>query len=412
MMFDLQGPKLRLSGNVPEVMLSPGNEVLVYGVGDPIEEFGIEVEVDRIAELVSEDSEVIIGDGAPRLEILNVERDHAKARVISSGAIGPRKGIAVPFADRAASALTEKDLSDLRVAAEVGADYIALSFVRHADDISELRRLLGELGSRALVIAKIEKLEAVENLEQICAVADGILVARGDYGVEAGLAAVPLMQKRTIQVAEQNATLVITATQMLETMIDSPVPTRAEASDVANAVLDGTSAVMLSAETAVGNYPVRAVEAMRDVIVATEGHDNVYDAPAPNLERVPSRVDHAIMHSAVTLAAEAEADAIIVPTESGASARACSRFRPRVPILALAPYQRVVDQLALEWGVEGAKFNGPDDVEGLLEAALAVGASKLGLSAGAKVVISASSLGGKKSDLVALRTVLEARPIS
>lgn len=401
MMFDLQGPKLRLSRNVEAGVLDRGAEVSFHGTSDrPVDEGSIEVDVEHITDLISEQSEVIIGDGSPRLDVVSVHQDRVTARVTSSGAYGPRKGIAVPHAAGVSdSVLTEKDMIDLAVAAEVGADYVALSFVRHADDISELRRLLREKGSRALVIAKIEKLEAVENLEEIARVADGILVARGDYGVEAGLAAVPLMQKRTIQVAAQNATLVITATQMLETMISSPIPTRAEASDVANAVLDGTSAVMLSAETAVGQYPVQAVEAMRDVIVAAEDHDVVYVAP---VMEVQTRRDQAVMRSAVTLATEAGADAIIVPTDSGFSARACSRFRPRMPILALCRYQRVADQLSLEWGVEAHKYEGPEDLDELLESARAVGVATLGLQPGAKVVITGSSKGGKTTDLVTL----------
>jgi len=403
LMFDLQGPKLRLTENIDDKHLALGEEITLSGSSNSGPDDAVPVAVDDITELVTEKSEIAIGDGMPRLEVLSVEEEHVRARVTTAGSISPRKGIAVTFAGSVTSSLTDKDLVDLDVAAEVGADFIALSFVRQAEDIAVLRAMLAERGSKALLIAKIEKLEAVDNLEEISRVADGLMVARGDYGVEAGVAAVPLMQKRTIKVAGQAETLVITATQMLETMISSPVPTRAEASDVANAVLDGTSAAMLSAETAIGAYPVEAVDAMRTIIVEAESDDAVYTVSTGSNA---GGAAGALMHSAVMLATEADAQAIIIPTESGASARTCSRYRPRQPILALTPYQRVVDQLALEWGVHGMKFEGAGDLEDLITLALEEGKHCLGLSPGAKVVISAGSWRQHGStNLITMRTI-------
>ena len=208
---------------------------------------------------MTERSQIVIGDGVPRFAVDRVEGGDVISRALSPGPLSPRKGINVTYARPELPAVTEKDVADLALAAELGADYVALSFVRSGSDLEQLREMLRELGSAARLIAKIEKIEAYERLDEIIAATDGVMVARGDYGVEAGVARVPLMQKDTIARATQAGKLVITATQMLESMIQSPEPTRAEATDVANAVIDGTSAVMLSGETSVGAYPLEAV---------------------------------------------------------------------------------------------------------------------------------------------------------
>ena len=276
-LFDLQGPKLRLSANTTERTVERDEEVVIVGSAPEdgvIPPDMLVVDFPRFAELVTERSEIVIGDGVPRFVVDTLKIDsrppHAQARALTPGRIGPRKGVNVTYARPSLPALTEKDLADLAVAVELDADFVALSFVRSAADIELLTQALGIRGSHARTIAKIEKIEAHEHLDEILAVADGVMVARGDYGVEAGVARVPLMQKDTILRATQAGKPVITATQMLESMVNAPEPTRAEVADVANAVIDGTSAVMLSAETGVGHYPVEAVKVMAEIAVAAE----------------------------------------------------------------------------------------------------------------------------------------------
>ncbi len=258
----------------------------------------MQVDFDGFPRLVTERSEIVIGDGVPRLMVESVGPGEVVARTVSVGAIAPRKGINVTYARPELPAITEKDADDLALAAELGADFVALSFVRSAADIEELRTRLHARGWSGRTIAKIEKVEAYENLDEILAVADGIMVARGDYGVEAGVARVPLMQKDTIRRATQAGKVVITATQMLESMIHSPEPTRAEATDVANAVIDGTSAVMLSAETSVGEYPVEALRAMSQLAEAAEESPDIHGRARSALEDTAAA---AVMHAAVEL---------------------------------------------------------------------------------------------------------------
>jgi pyruvate kinase len=215
----------------------------------------VTVDFPGFASLCTELSEIVIGDGVPRLSVASVDADRVHARVVSPGSLAPRKGVNVTYARPELPAITEKDLGDLELAVQAGADFVALSFVRSGADMEQLRAHMRELGSRARVVAKIEKVEAYQHLDEILSVSDGVMVARGDYGIEAGVARVPLMQKDTIARATGEGKLVITATQMLESMIEASEPTRAEVADVANAVIDGTSAVMLSAETASAAIP-------------------------------------------------------------------------------------------------------------------------------------------------------------
>src|SRR4051794_651473 len=314
LLFDLQGPKLRLAAGLQERALAARAGV-VFGPG------GVAVDFDAFARLVTPRSEIVIGDGVPRLSVVAVDGQDVRARAVSPGPLLPRKGINVTYARPELPAITPKDVADLALAAELGADFVALSFVRTADDMRQLRGLLREHGSQARVVAKIEKVEGYENLDEIISATDGVMVARGDYGVEAGVARVPLMQKDTIARATQAGRFVITATQMLESMIQAPEPTRAEVADIANAVIDGTSAVMLSAETSVGAYPENAVRAMASIAQAAE--------EAPEIHGRCRHVRHdsaaeAVMHTAVELADELDAVALIVPTETGGAARACA----------------------------------------------------------------------------------------
>jgi pyruvate kinase len=332
--------------------------------------------------LVTEHSEIVIGDGVPRLAVERTDDGEVVARVVAPGRLSARKGVNVTFARPELPAITAKDVADLEVAVEAGADFVALSFVRSGADIDELRRRLCEHGSRALIVAKLESVEGYARLDEILAAADGVMVARGDYGVTAGLPGIPLMQKDVIARARRAGKLVITATQMLESMIAAPEPTRAEVADVANAVIDGTSAVMLSAESSVGQHPVEAVRAMAAIAAAAE--------ESPDLRRRGLQIStpaEAVMHAAVQLADDVDAAAIIVPTATGASARACCKHRPRQPIVALVHDPRVAEQLTLEWGVYPVLTDPADSLEDIVDGALRVGRDFAGLRSGDRIVV-------------------------
>ena len=384
LLFDLQGPKLRLSGDVRARTVHAGETVVFTSAADGLDD-RVSVDFPDFPRLVTDRSELVIGDGVPRFSVDSKGPGEVVGRALSTGELAPRKGINVTYARPELPAITDKDQQDLALAAELGGDFVALSFVRSAADIEQLRARLAELGWHGRTIAKIEKIEAYEHLDEIIATADGVMVARGDYGVEAGVARVPLMQKDTIFRATQAGKLVITATQMLESMIHAPEPTRAEATDVANAVIDGSSAVMLSAETSVGEYPVEAVRAMSQLAVAAE------EAPVIHgrAKTWPDTAAAAVMHAAVELAEEVDAVALIVPTSLGGSPRACAKYRRRRPIIALADNQAVANQLVLEWGVYPRRIAGSGSVDELIETALETAKEFGGLPSGARVVITA-----------------------
>jgi pyruvate kinase len=392
LLFDLQGPKLRLSPETAARSLEAGDTVTFSGGGEGGEagNGGVVVDFPGFARLCTERSEIVIGDGVPRLAVSAVAEGVVSARVVSPGPLAPRKGVNVTYARPELPAITPKDLADLAVAAEAGADFVALSFVRTAADIEQLRAAMADAGSTARAIAKIEKVEAYEHLDEILAVSDGVMVARGDYGVEAGVARVPLMQKDTIARSTRAGKVVITATQMLESMIQAAEPTRAEVADVANAVIDGTSAVMLSAETSVGRYPVEAVRTMAEIAEAAEEAPEIHGRAVGVTQDTPAA---AVMHAAVELADEVDAAAIVIPTSTGGAPRACSKYRPRRPLVALAHTPHVADQLTLEWGVIPAHMEVAETVDELIDAALAGARDLAGLPVGALVVITAGRMG-------------------
>ncbi len=390
LLFDLQGPKLRLSAGTATRVLETGDTVTFAGDETALGDDRVVVDFPGFARLCTELSQIVIGDGVPRLAVAGVTGTEVRARVISPGPLAPRKGVNVTYARPELPAITAKDLADLQVAAQARADFVALSFVRSAADIEQLRAALRELDCRARVIAKIEKVEAYEALDDILAVSDGVMVARGDYGVEAGVARVPLMQKDTIARATQAGKLVITATQMLESMIQAAEPTRAEVADVANAVIDGTSAVMLSAETSIGRYPVEAVLAMAEIALAAEEAPEIHGRAQGIAHDTPAA---AIMHAAVELAEEVYAAAIVVPTSTGGAPRACAKYRPRRPLVALVHQEGVAEQLALEWGVYATPMEHSDSVDDLIDAALIGARDFAELASGARVVITAGRAG-------------------
>jgi pyruvate kinase len=386
LLFDLQGPKLRLSAETEARTLEIDDTVILCGSERAAAADRVRVDLAGFEALVTERSQIVIGDGVPRLAVEHIDSGDIVTRVVSPGPLGPRKGVNVTYARPELPAITEKDVGDLTLAAELGADFVALSFVRSAADMQELRDRLEALTCGARVIAKIEKVEAYEHLDEILRVTDGVMVARGDYGVEAGVARVPLMQKDTIARATQQGKLVITATQMLESMINSPEPTRAEAADVANAVIDGSSAVMLSAETGVGSFPVEAVRKMAEIAEAAEQVPEIHGRAR---DVKPDTAGAAVMHAAIELAHELEAEALVVPTATGGAPRACAKYRFPRPIVAVAHDRRVADQLTLEWGVFPTLAPVAENVDEMIDAALATARDVAGVPSGATVVLTA-----------------------
>lgn len=351
--LDLMGPKLRV-GEIEggSLVLEEGDILRLTDAGGSGGPGRVAVNLAGIGGLLRPGDDVLLDDGALKLVVEEVLPGEVRCRVVSGGLLRSRKGINLPGVALDLPSLTDKDLRDLRLGLELEVDWVALSFVRSARDVEELRRVLREWGSDLPVVAKIEKREAVEDLEAVVEAADALMVARGDLGVEMPLEEIPLLQKRIIEAAARHGKPVITATQMLQSMMEKPTPTRAEVTDVANAVFDGTDAVMLSGETAVGNHPLEAVETMRRIVRRAE--DQLpYAAWLEERRRWlhPGKTVEAVCMAACELALQVGARAIVAPTESGFTARQMSRFRPRQPVLAPTPSLRVVRRLQLYWGV-------------------------------------------------------------
>lgn len=387
---DLQGPKVRI-GRFREgrVELKPGQTFVLTRLPVEGDETRVALTYQGLPEDVSPGQVLLLDDGRIRLRVEGVEGGEIRTRVEVGGILSDSKGINVPGADLSIPALSEKDIQDLALGAELGVDWVAVSFVRTRDDLLLARHYLARYGSRARLMAKIEKPSAVQRFEEILEEADGIMVARGDLGVEMPLEEVPIVQKRLILRAIAAGKPVITATQMLESMVQNPSPTRAEASDVANAIFDGTDAVMLSAETAAGAYPVEAVAMMAKIARSVEASPEFAQKlsvlrPAPT----PTTQD-AIAQAAEDIVEAVEAKAIVVFTATGSSARRIARTRPKVPILALTPSLEVVRQLALVWGVWPHLAPDPQDTDDMVRIALQK-AKSCGLAqVGERVVIAA-----------------------
>jgi pyruvate kinase len=361
---DLQGPRIRMGELAAPVAVAVGQDlVLCYeeeATGDDLP-----VTYDHIADDVKEGDRILVDDGLIELVVLEVNKPRVKARVVYGGMIKRHKGLNLPGVAVSAPSITEKDRADVAFAAEQGLDYVALSFVRRADDIAQLRSMIPK---GMLIVAKIEKDTALTNIESILRAADAVMVARGDLGVELPFEEVPLVQKRIIRLAGQLGRPVITATQMLESMIQNPRPTRAEASDVANAILDGTDAVMLSAETASGSYPKLAVQAMQRIISEIEQHPMTRREDR-RFSVGTSTTEETIAAAVVTAVRMLGTPLVIVFTKSGFSARMVSSHRPGVPILALTDVPRTFHQLALVWGVVPLLVPPADTYELMLDSA-------------------------------------------
>ncbi len=398
---DLQGPKIRLG------KIQDGPVELTQG-----ERFTITTrDVSGTAEIasttyaglpgdVSAGDDVLIDDGRVRLRVEEVDGEDVHTSVVVAGPISNNKGINLPGVAVSVPAMSEKDIEDLRWGLGLTVDFIALSFVRSADDAEDVRSVMREEGVMLPVIAKIEKPQALDNLEEIVEAFDGVMVARGDLGVECPLEDVPFLQKRIIDCTRRAGKPVIVATQMLESMIQSPSPTRAEASDVANAVLDGADAVMLSGETSVGDYPIETVRTMHTILDATEhlGGDEM-----ARIGWDPTSRGEVIAKAAVEVAERMGAAYLVAFTQSGDSARRLAGFRSSIPVLAFTPVPAVRSQLALTWGVEtfctGPMFHTDEMVRDVDETLLEIGR----VSEGDLVVIVAGSPPGIPGSTNALR---------
>jgi pyruvate kinase len=356
-LVDLQGPKIRIGKfKDGKVDLKEGEQFILDTDPTPGDETRVGLDYQDLVRDVSRGSTLMLDDGRVEMWVEEVKGSRVICKVVRGGLLSNNKGINRKGGGLSATALTEKDIEDIQTAAQLKADYLAVSFPRSAADIQQAREILRAAGGRAWIVAKIERAEAVHALEEIVNASDVIMVARGDLGVEVGDAAVPALQKKMIRLARDKNKLVITATQMMESMISSPIPTRAEVSDVANAVLDGTDAVMLSAETAAGQFPVEAVSAMHRVCIEAEKE---MDTPVFSEKAMGEgilRVDEAIAKSAAFTALHLNVKAIAAMTQSGSTALWTSRISTHVPIYALTPEVETRRKVTLFRGVYPVNF--------------------------------------------------------
>ena len=404
---DLQGPKIRLGRfEHGPITLNRGDRFTLTSRSVPGTQHISSVTYGPLADEVPEGSTILLDDG--RVEMLVEEADKVKrdlhCRVVVGGPLSNNKGVNFPGVYLSIKALTDKDREDLIFGLGQGVDWVALSFVRNPQDILEIKELISGAGKHVPVIAKIEKHEAIEQMEAILSLCDGVMVARGDLGVELPAEEVPILQKKLISISNRLGIPVITATQMLDSMAHSPRPTRAEISDVANAILDGTDAVMLSNETAVGQYPVQAVETMARIASRIEC-DRL---PQKNFDEMPGRsIPNAISQAVGRIAQKLDASAIMTLTKSGSTARNVSKFRPKTPILAVTPHTDVARQLQLVWGVRPLLVLDLASTGQTFQAALNVAQEKQLVKEGDLVVMTAGTLQGVSgsTDLIKVEIV-------
>ncbi len=395
-LLDTKGPEIRtglMQGG--EVMLNQGAKIILCACDEPFEgtQDKIFVNYKLLPNEVKPGQNIFIDDGTLNLEVESINGDEVTCKIIVGGALRNTKGINLPGADLTMPALSDKDKQDITWGIQHGMEYLAVSFVKNRTDILEVRRLIQSLGGNMKVLAKIETSQAVQNIEEIVDVVDGVMVARGDLGVEIPTEDVPLVQKKIIEMCRVRGKVVIVATQMLDSMIRNPRPTRAEASDVANAVLDGTDAVMLSGETASGNYPVQAVKTMRKILDRAEKEINLWGNHKNNeqnpidLEGIP--VPDAVSGAAVLIARQIKAPAIISLSRSGLTARMISKHRPECPILGVTPSQQTWRELSLWWGVQPVRLSEMSDINVAAREAITTCVNKGLLPEGELVVITA-----------------------
>ncbi len=396
-LVDLSGPKIRtrqLKDGQP-VTLNAGAQFTLTTrdvIGD---ENQVATNYPDLALVVEPGTRLLLDDGAIALVVESTTKTDVVCRIINGGILGERKGINLPGVSLPIDSLTEKDLDDLQWAVTQNVDYIALSFVRRAEDCARAKALIRDAGGRAPLVAKIEKAEAIDHLDEIIATADAVMVARGDLGVETSVELVPVYQKRIIEKAVDAGKMVITATQMLQSMVSSPRPTRAEASDVANAVWDGTDALMLSNETASGQYPVSSVETMCRIIESAEsGREPETDNMMKMVGRQSGRISRALCEAATFAAAEMGTRVTAVLTESGLMARRLSALRPGQRIIALTNSADVRNELALIWGVEALIMPHADSTEEMLKVGERTLLESGAVEKGEMIVVMAGRLSG------------------
>ena len=365
-LVDIRGPKMRV-GRMRGGFVNLSENTCVTLTEKNIEGDGKTIPVDQAGFLkkIQAGNRIYLDDGALELEVISVGRGGAECNVVIGGRLKDRKGITVPGVSFDLESITAKDVIDIKFAASIKPDYVAQSFVKNADNVKEFRKRLDKNGCDASIIAKIEEPLGLRNIDEIIAIADGVMVARGDLGVQMPFEDVPLAQKQIVLKCHRANKPVIIATQMLESMINSPQPTRAEVADVANAILDGADAVMLSAETAAGNYPIRAVETMDRIALKTESSLMVYDRVEKTRERLEPI--EAIGKSVVYTARDLQASAIITYTSSGHTARYISSYRPSTPIIATTANERELRRLVLLWGVTPELVEKPTTTDDLVK---------------------------------------------
>jgi len=393
---DLQGPKLRVGVMGGDGVTITEGETLILTTEEMVGEPGrIPVQYDRLPEAVEPGDRILIDDGMMELQVLSVSDTEIVAQVVTGGTITSNKGLNLPRASFSIPAITDKDRADLRFALEHDADWLALSFVRTAEEVLEFKATIRELsvyGRQTPVIAKIEKPEAIDNIDAIIKAADGIMVARGDLGIEISPEAVPMLQKMIIAKCNEAGKPVITATQMLESMERNPRPTRAEASDVANAILDGSDAIMLSGETSVGKHPVEVVRTMvriAEKVEQTQSARTVHQLPAEAGRTFAQAVSHASVETAIDLSAAA----IVTPTVSGQTARIVSHFRPPCPVVAVTPSPFTQRELMLFWGVYPLLSQRRGDTDTIINDSVAAAQRAGYVGEGDVVVVTAGSPG-------------------
>lgn len=363
--LDLQGPKIRV-GELRQPLDLKNGAVVTLTVGNDVGDAeSIPVTYEGLIKDVVVGGRILMDDGLLELKVKSIGAKSIECIVVNGGLLSSHKGINLPGLKVSIPSLTEKDKDDLTFGVEKRVDYIALSFVRHTSDVLKLRRRLDRLNGTQGIISKIEKPEAVDEIDSIIEVSDAIMVARGDLGVEVPIEEVPILQKAIIRKCNEYGKPVITATQMLDSMIREPRPTRAEATDVANAVFDGTDAVMLSGETASGNFPVETVKTMVSIIKAAESHLGIVDRKL-NYKNVRDDFTDAIAESACSLASYVDASFIVTITNTGTTSRALSKYRPLVPIYALTESIDVARKLHLVWGVIPVEVESLSDTDAML----------------------------------------------
>ena len=389
-MLDTKGPEIRLGDIDGEVLLKSGEEFILTNkdlVGD---EKIVSISYKDLYKDVRVGGKILIDDGLVELLVKEIRGEEIITEVENSGLVSSHKGVNVPGANLNLPALTERDIEDIRFGIKEDIDFIAASFVRSREDVLAIRKVLEEERDYTTkIISKIESQRAVEEIDEIIEVSDGIMVARGDLGVEIETEAVPIVQKEIIKKCNIVGKTVITATQMLDSMIRNPRPTRAETNDVANAVLDGTSAVMLSGETASGKYPLEAVVTMRKILEYTENtidHDEILENRIRDVEK---SMTNAIGRSACVIARDLGAEAIITATTSGNTSRAIAKFRPETPIIASTPFEKIKNQLSLVWGISPVKVLNFKDTDNLIDASMEIAVSKGFIKSGDLVVLTA-----------------------